>query len=142
MSVTEDDVRRASEEFDAVFSSTGGPMFTAEQIKEFQALAEERDVLERARMCQKIGARLLADADESMRRYEEVCKQAEALGIDLNAEMDPDVIRARQRAAADYSDRVQREAAAEARRLFGGKESSVEESAASVLSRGVGRMRV
>lgn len=136
--VTEEDVLMAVEAFDADLAARGIATFTSEQIAAFQAMAAEPSVFERARLCHAMGQRLLKEADESMRRFEEVRKQAQELGIDLDAELDGDAQRARERAAEEYAERAKREVEVEARRLFG----SGEETAARVMSRGVGRMRV
>jgi len=142
VSVTEEDVFKAAEAFDADLAARGLATFTPEQIREFQALANERDVIERARLCQEAGARILREAEESMRRFEEVRRQCDEMGIDLNgAELDGDALRARQRCAEEYTERAKREVAAEARRLFG-EAAGNDESAARVMSRGAGRMRV
>jgi membrane protein involved in colicin uptake len=142
VSPTEEDVRRAAEMFDADLASRGMATFTSEQIAEFQSLANEPDVIERARRCHAMGEKILREAEESRRRYEEVRKQAEELGIDLNMEWDGDAMRARRQAAEAYAERAKQEVESEARRLFGGGAAASEESAARVLSRGVGRMRV
>src|SRR5262249_15978184 len=44
VSVTEEDVRRAAEAFEADLTAKGIATFTPEQIREFQRLADERDV--------------------------------------------------------------------------------------------------
>jgi len=138
---TEEDVRRAAEMFDADLASRGIATFTPEQIAEFQALANEPDVIERARRCHAMGERLLREAEESTRRYEELRRQAQELGLEYEVEWDGDAMRAREQAAAAYAERAKQEVDAEARRLFGSAAGG-EESAARVLSRGVGRMRV
>ena len=143
MNVTEDDIREAAERFDAELGVQGLATFTPEQIRAFQAVAAEPDVFERARKSHDLGLKVLRDAEESQRRYEEVRRQAEEMGIDLSgADLDGDARRARDRATEEYLERARREVAADARRLFGSAPAEADESPYRLLSRGAGRMRI
>lgn len=143
LKLSEEDIREAAELFDAEISARGLATFTPEQIREFQSVAAEPDVIERARRSHELGLRVLREAEESQRRYEQVLRDAEAVGLDLNPELDGDAARARERATAEYLERARREVEQDVRRYFpANSDSAEEETTARAWNRGAGRFRV